>query len=369
MIVFWILAAAVSSLAAVLILARAAGAERNTPAADPAMGVYRRQLDEIDELAERGLLGPDEHRSARAEAARRLIGESDRPGEAAPAASPRGAQRVVLAAAVFAPVLALAGYLAVGSPGLPDQPFRQRMQAWRADPAKLDPERMAAVMEQVVAEHPRDPQALLYLAVAQSAAGDPPAAERTLEKAAVVAPGDARVWTALGKLRVALGKDQVTPDAQAAFARAHALDPGAPAPRYFLARADVAAGRAQAGLAQLRSLASALPAGDPDRAALENEIAYVASTGRLPDVQGDGGAAAAAQSGDQAAFIQSMVDRLAGRLKAQPEDPEGWARLIRAYGVLGQADRRDAAIAEVRRRFAARPDALRTALADQAPTR
>jgi len=364
MIVFWVLAAAVSSLAAFLILARAAGAERNAPSGDPVLGVYRRQLDEIDELAERGLLGPEEHRSARAEAARRLIGESDRPAESTPAASPRGPRRVVLAAAVLAPVLALAGYLAVGSPGLPDQPFRQRLQAWRANPSRLDPERMAAVMEQVVAEHPRDPQALTYLAVAQSAAGDPAAAERTLEKAAAVAPGDARVWSALGKIRVVLGKDAVTPDAEAAFARAHALDPAAPAPRYFLARADIAAGRAPEGLEQLRSLAGALPAGDPDRAALEAEIAYVARTGRLPEVQDQG--AAAAQGGDQAAFIQSMVDRLAGRLKAQPDDPAGWARLIRAYGVLGQTDRRDAAVAEARRRFAGRPDALRTALAEQA---
>ena len=366
MIVFWILAAAVSSLAAVLILVRAAGAERDAPAGDPVLGVYRRQLDEIEDLADRGLLGPDEHRSARAEAARRLIVESDRPGDAAPAA-PKRAQRIVLAAAVLAPAAALAVYLALGSPGLPDQPFKQRLQAWRADPAKLDPERMTAVMEQVVAEHPRDPQALVYLAVAQSAAGDPPAAERTLEKAAALKPDDVRVWTALGRVRMALGKDQVTPDAEVAFARAHALDPAAPAPRYFLAHADIAAGRTQAGLEQLRSLAITLPAGGPDRAALEAEIAYVARTGRLPDAQVDG-AAAAAQGGDQAAFIQSMVDRLAGRLKAQPDDPAGWARLIRAYGVLGQTDRQGAAIAEVRRRFAGRPDALRTALADQGPS-
>ena len=362
MIVFWVLAAAVSSLAAFLILARAARAERDAPAADPVLAVYRRQLDEIDDLAERGLLGPDEHRSARAEAARRLLGESDRVQDAAPAPGQGRARRLVLAVAVLAPAAALAAYLAVGSPGFPDQPFKQRLEAWRADPSRLGPAQMEAVMEAVVAEHPKDPQALIYLAVAQAAEGDPPSAERTLEKAVAIVPNDPRVWTALGKARIALGQDQVTPDARAAFERAHALDPGAPAPRYFLARADIAAGRTEAGLGQWRALAATLPAGDPDRAALDAEIAEVARTGRLPQAQDDA-AGAAAQGGDQAAFIQSMVDRLAARLKAQPDDPEGWARLIRAYGVLGQTAQRDAATAEARRLFAARPDALKTAMA------
>ena len=368
MIILWVLAAAISSLAAFLIIGRAARASRDVPAADPALSVYRRQLDEIEDLAERGLLAPEEHRSARAEAARRLIGESDRAEAAAPADSAKGARRLVLAVAVLAPLLALGGYLAVGSPGFPDQPFKQRLRAWRADPGKLDPERMAAVMEAVVAERPKDPQALVYLAVAQSAEGDALAAERTLMKAAAIVPDDARVWTALGKIRVAEAKDEVTPEAQAAFARARALDPAAPAPRYFLARADIAAGRVQAGLAQWRALADAPPATDPNRAALEAEIAQTAKTGQLAQVQdGSGGADAQAEGGDQAAFIQSMVDRLAARLKARPDDPDGWARLIRAYGVLGQADQRAAAIAQARRLFANRPDALKTALAEVSP--
>ena len=59
-----------------------------------------------------------------------------------------------------------------------------------------------------------------------------------------------------------------------------------------------------------------------------------------------------------------MVDRLAARVKAQPDDPQGWARLIRAYGVLGQTARRDAAITEARRLFRDRPDALAAALSE-----
>ncbi len=62
-----------------------------------------------------------------------------------------------------------------------------------------------------------------------------------------------------------------------------------------------------------------------------------------------------------------MVDRLAARLKAQPDDPAGWARLIRAYGVLGQTARRQEAVAAAQRLFKDRPDALKTALAGEGP--
>jgi cytochrome c-type biogenesis protein CcmH len=39
---------------------------------------------------------------------------------------------------------------------------------------------------------------------------------------------------------------------------------------------------------------------------------------------------------ERATFIQSMVDRLAARLKDQPNDLGGWLKLARAYTVLNQ---------------------------------
>jgi cytochrome c-type biogenesis protein CcmH len=53
-----------------------------------------------------------------------------------------------------------------------------------------------------------------------------------------------------------------------------------------------------------------------------------------------------------------MVDGLAARLKANPDDPAGWVRLVRAYAVLGETDRRDAALAAARQRYAGKPDIL-----------
>ena len=43
--------------------------------------------------------------------------------------------------------------------------------------------------------------------------------------------------------------------------------------------------------------------------------------------------------------INAMVSGLAARLKANPNDPQGWLRLIRAYSVLGETDKAKAALA------------------------
>jgi cytochrome c-type biogenesis protein CcmH len=47
-------------------------------------------------------------------------------------------------------------------------------------------------------------------------------------------------------------------------------------------------------------------------------------------------AAAAMAPEDRSAMIRSMVQRLADRLEREPGDVDGWLRLGRAYGVLGE---------------------------------
>jgi cytochrome c-type biogenesis protein CcmH len=42
---------------------------------------------------------------------------------------------------------------------------------------------------------------------------------------------------------------------------------------------------------------------------------------------------------EQAEMIRGMVDKLAAKLEANPDDPDGWRKLARAYQVLGQPDK------------------------------
>jgi cytochrome c-type biogenesis protein CcmH len=368
---FWILTGLVAAGAAALVIARAGAAAREAArgSEDPALSVYRRQLAELDEAAAAGLLGPEELRAARAEAGRRLLRTADAPSRPERPGG-RGSRLAAALVSVAAAALALGGYLVLGAPGLPDQPYARRLATWRqADPATLDPPRMAAVLRDIVRTRPHDPQAYEYLGRAEMAAGDPFAASRSFAEAARLRPGQGALYSAEGEALVQDAAGKVTPDAQAAFRQALRLDPKDSAARYYLARAAISGGDVKGGLAAWTALAADMPADDPRRANLLAEIEHV-GRGAAPDAPssappalaqaqaGPASATAAALGAPQAAFIHAMVDRQAAELKANPDDPQGWARLVRSYGVLGDAAAQARALAQARRLFARRPDAL-----------
>jgi cytochrome c-type biogenesis protein CcmH/NrfG len=64
-----------------------------------------------------------------------------------------------------------------------------------------------------------------------------------------------------------------------------------------------------------------------------------------------------AQGGGAAPDPMAMVAGLAARLKENPNDLEGWQRLIRAYTVLGQPDKAKDALATARKTFTGNKDA------------
>jgi cytochrome c-type biogenesis protein CcmH len=347
MIVFWVAAGVLSAAAAGLILSRAASAAGRHELADPTPGLYRRQLAEIDELAQRGLMGEGERKSAHAEAARRLLAAADAP-KAPWSADPR-ARRWVLAAVIVAPALALATYLQLGSPGLSDDPFAARMKRWlSANPAELTVPELAAVLQRKVAERPDDPEGYRYLALAEGASQDMPEAVRALRRGLRIAPERADLWEMLGEALTAQSDGKVSDEATHAFRQALKLDPHSVGARFNLARIQVETGDVAGGVAAWKGLAAELPQGDPRRQAIEQAIAD--QTGRP--------AAPPALAPGQVPDINAMVEGLAARLKTSPDDPDGWVRLVRAYSVLGETAKRDAALQTARARYAARPDIL-----------
>lgn len=346
MIAFWI-AAALLSAAAVALVVYFAGREPQSARVDPAAAVYRRQLDEIDELADRGLLAEDERKSAHAEAARRLLGAGEITAETPPTGR---ARLIVVAGGVAAALAAMGVYLMIGAPGQPDLPFKARAAQWMAiakgDPGQLDPERLSVVLKEMAGERPGDPLPLYYLAVAELQSGQVQLGIHNLKKAAALAPDQAQIWGTLGEaLTMAQTDGSVTPEAAAAFQKALTLDPKAVRPRFYLAQAKVESGDQAGGLAAWKALAAEQPADAPERKAIEAEIARVEG----------GGTAKPAADNPQTAMIQNMVASLADKLKQNPNDVAGWSRLIRSYAVLGDTAKMNAALEEARRIFKDKP--------------
>jgi cytochrome c-type biogenesis protein CcmH len=244
MIAFWAATGLLAAVAAVLVLLRAARAATAVGSEDPTLAVYRRQLAEIDDLAQRGLIGEEEQRTAHAEAGRRLLSAADH-AAADWSQNPKD-RRIALAVAAMAPIAALVLYMVIGSPGLADAPLHKRLTAWRnADLQTLPP--------QVTKERPNDPEAFRYLALAEGAAENPSQAGRALRHAITLAPQRADLWELLGQSLVSENGGQPSPEADNAFREALKRDPKAISARFHLARSKVIAGDKAGGIADWRA--------------------------------------------------------------------------------------------------------------------
>ena len=350
MFAFSIAAAVLAAGAGALMLWRGARAAQIAAGPDPTLSVYRRALEEADDLARRGLTGAEERDASRAEAGRRLLAAS---GDAVIAPSTRLSSAALLAATLPPLASAMALYLFLGAPGMKDEPFAARLAFWRAHPEQADGPALAAVLKAFAAERPTDPEPLRRLAAIDVSMGDPSGAAHALHQALTIAPGRPDLLEPLGEILVLENGGKVNAEAEALFQQASLRDPSSATIRYYRGRARIEAGDAQAGLAIWKDLLAGLPAADPRRALLELDIDSVEKTGQ-PSPPED----ASPKSGAVSGAIQGMVDGLAARLQAHPDDAQGWVRLVRAYTVLGDFAKRDAALNRARTLFVTQPQVL-----------
>jgi cytochrome c-type biogenesis protein CcmH len=305
MILFWVLCAVLTAAAVTLVMRRAFATVSPEAGESVELQTHRRALAELDELKARELIDEQGWRAARAEAGRRLLAAADA-GADTPKADLLKHRRIVLLVLAAVAPMALGLYIVTGAPGLPDSPYGARLAQWRAtDPATLEPAAQAAILEVAVRERPNDVLAWRFLGQARADTGDMFGAAQALQNAVRLAPGDARLWTLLGAVLVELGGGTLSPDARQAFERAVQIDPSQQIARAFL-------------------------------------------EGRQAEL-------VAADQAQQAQAIRGMVEGLAARLEEAPNDPAGWARLVRSYTVLNDTTARDAALARARQLFADRP--------------
>ena len=282
MILFWAVAALLAAGASVLILLSARRAKAATDDVPADQQVYARQLDEIEDLHARGLLVEEERRAARAEAGRRLLAAAERTRDGAPAGAGGRTGPLLLVFGLAAPLGALGLYAATGSPGAADQPFEQRLAAWRAsDPTTLPPEALIAVAERIAEERPNEPEIWRLLGRARLQVGDAFGAVQALERAARIG-GTAEDWEVLASALTDANNGEVGPEALRAYREALARDPQSVPARFGLAQAQAEGGDPAGAQAALRALAQSLPSDDGRRAVL---LAEAEKLGARPPVQ------------------------------------------------------------------------------------
>lgn len=339
---FWILAIAIALVAALLVclplFARPAdGVEAGEPNDSE---VYRDQLSEIDRDAKSGLLDEDGAAQARAEIARRLIAAT-RSDRRQGSASGRGA---VLALAgllcLVLPAGALALYARMGLPDAPDFPLRARFES-----ANPDSNILIRRAELRLEEHPEDGRGWEVLAPIYLSNGRVADSVNAWRNAIKVLGADARRYGGLAEALVAMNQGRVTPETREAFAKVLQLVPDDPRARFYLALADGQDGKFDDAVAKFTALKKDSPADAPWIPITDDQIARLqaakAQQAKAPGNPSEDDVAAAAELSDtdRMAMIRTMVDSLDSRLKHDPNNIEGWKRLVRSYAMLQQPDR------------------------------
>jgi len=371
---FWLAAGALSAFAVGLLLwplLRRPAAIAPRQAYD--LNVYQDQLAEIARETAEGRLDPEQAAAARAEIERRLLataesgadsGAEDSGGPAEPRAIGRTATWSLAAALCFAiPLAAIGLYLLLGNPGSQSMPFAER-PAPEAPAERAAGPGMEALTQRLaarLAEEPDNRAGWLLLGRSYAQIGQFDAAAETYRQAIAQGFDDSEVQSALGEMLTVQAGGTIGPEARNAFAAALAEDPLNPRAVYYAGLALAQDGRAQEAIDLWLGLLRQSTAEAPWRPMVAQQIREAAASlgieapalpvAATPEAAAPPGPSAAdveaagqMSAADRAAFIRSMVARLAERLEAEPGDFQGWLRLAQAYGVLGERDQAEDAL-------------------------
>jgi cytochrome c-type biogenesis protein CcmH len=356
---FWFILAALSLLALVLVILPLMGtAEPLADRRDGAMAIYTDQLREVEGEARRGVISVEEARGASLEIKQRMLAlNRSQAGPDFNAAA--GGRKTLVLAAVLVPVLAGGIYYSLGSPGTESLAFADR-QGEQAEAAEV--ENLVARLETRLKEDPNGGpsegwellgRTYMRMARFEEAAN---AFANLSEREDVTSDQLSQYAEAL----ISWENGVVTPKAGRVIDQAREIDPLNPAGVFYKSVALQQGGEGEAAHALLIERLNAADGFQPwmeifvDQAnrigmSLGKTPVELASFAPMPESAAPGPSAAdvAAASDmsadDRAAFVRSMVERLAARLEAEPGDLDGWIRLANAYGVLGETEKsRDA---------------------------
>lgn len=392
---FWIIAILAALLVAALLarpLLRRSAAPQD--ALDFDLKVYRDQLAEVESDLDRGILGTDEAERVRAEIKRRIL-EADRASNQT--VTGPTSQRAGLLLAGVVTVLVVGGSLAlydrIGAGGAADMPLAGRADSTEqtrrsqaevealigdatemeaaADPSYID---LVDKLRDTVATRPDDVTGHQLLADHEARLGHFAAAHKAMARV-IELKGDkatADDYTGWAELMIVAAGGYVSPAAERALAKSVRLDPSNPRTRYYSGLDLAQNGRADLAYRLWSDLLAEGPEDAPWIAPIREQIAEVArmagigqaTPGNGEAMPGNGEAmpgpdqdqirdGQALPDAEQQEMIRGMVARLAERLAAEGGSAAEWARLIRAYGVLGEADKAGKVWAEAQSTFAA----------------
>ena len=319
------------------------------------LAIYKDQLAEIDRDGNAGRIADTEAAAARVEVSRRILA-AEAAAISSPSHQPLETRRrcmIALAALIMLPALTLGLYFKLGSPALPGEPLAARLSA---PPEQRSITTLVVQVEAHLAANPEDGRGWEVVAPVYMRMERYNDAVRARRNALRILGASAAREGDLGESMVATSQGVVTADAKAAFERALAFDPKDVKALYFTGLAAEQDGKPGEAARIWRELLAVAPANASYRPIIQQSIARVDPKGiavepkaQQPGPTSEDVAAAESMTPEQRKeMVRGMVERLADRLKSESSDFDGWLRLVRAYMVMGDADKAREAVANAR---------------------
>ncbi|MBB4255301.1 MULTISPECIES: c-type cytochrome biogenesis protein CcmI [Rhizobium] len=363
--VIWIVFAVITTaIIASLLHPLASGRVRFNDGAAAAGRVYRDQLLELDRELLANEIGCNEYEYARAETARRLFKASEQMQEEC-RRLPHPHRWLRLAIAAFLPLASIGLYGLAGSPDMPSLPLQARLE----DPGQ-DIAILVARTERHLASQPDDGRGWDVIAPIYLRAGRIADARSAYRNALRLLGPDIHRLGGLAEALMAEAQGSVDKETLDVLRQIVQLEPENPRARFYIALSSEQAGRRDEARQAFEALAKQSP---PDAPWLPLVNQHIAMNGANPAAPGANSAAPGAVSaapgnptqqdvaaaeimnaGDRQQMIRGMVESLDAKLSADPNNFEGWMRLVRSYAVLNDRDR---AAGALKRGLAAFPPA------------
>ena len=355
--ILWIILTVMIALAAVGLTIPLVRRYEQRPQAKT-VDILKGQLGEVDAQVSASLIDPAEAEALRSEIKRRILVEDRDAGTAARPFPQAAMSWVALGLVAIVTLCATALYAMMGHPELTSIAATTAAGAPQAQSAAVDPKShpngqvasMISSLEAKLQQKPGDAQGWQMLAWSYMRTGRPADAAKAYAKAVAIDPKNVEYLAAQGEA-MAQSEGKVSDDAAAIFQRALKGDPADPRARYFLAIHRDQTGDHKGAMDEFVALLKSAPPDAPWASQVRTYVEDLAKeqhvdlTGKLPSLtsaaaSGPNSAQVAVagkmSDADRQAMIHSMVDKLAGELKANPKDTGGWVRLMRARMVLGE---------------------------------